>query len=161
MLRFLYTNAGLEQEQCEEGFCFASEDKLSDCKDTDWGTYPCMSTVYDWRDGTLADVADWPSLFVQVCNTAALTYTKTVLLQTSAECTATTLSSRHVRSLYQASRPACLPLPACLPPPASLPPPCLPAADCLPSAVSHHAHRVSPLIAVWHASVSPGILAVQ
>ena len=64
-----------------------------------------MSTVYDWRDGTLAPEADWPSLFAQVCTKAELTYTKTVLLQTSAECKADTLSSRYVRSLYQVCRP--------------------------------------------------------
>ena len=52
MLRFLYTNAALEQKQCEAGYCFAPQADLPAC--TNWGTYPCMSTVYDWRDGTLA-----------------------------------------------------------------------------------------------------------
>mmetsp|Transcript_36147 Transcript_36147/g.85287 ORF Transcript_36147/g.85287 Transcript_36147/m.85287 type:complete len:613 (-) Transcript_36147:711-2549(-) len=64
-----------------------------------------MSTVYDWRDGTLAPEADWPSLLAQVCTNAALSYTKTVLLQTSAECTVDRLSSRYVRSLYQVYSP--------------------------------------------------------
>ena len=69
-----------------------------------------MSTVYDWRDGTLAPEADWPSLLAQVCTKPELRYTKTVLLQTTAKCTADELSSRYVRSLYQVCR-------RCLPPP--------------------------------------------
>ena len=63
-----------------------------------------MSTVYDWRDGKLAPEADWPSLLAQVCTKPELRYTKTVLLQTTAKCTADELSSRYVRSLYQVCR---------------------------------------------------------
>ena len=69
-----------------------------------------MSTVYDWREGELAPEADWPSLLAQVCTKPELRYTKTVLLQTTAECTTAELSSRYVRSLYQVCR-------RCLPPP--------------------------------------------
>ena len=66
----------MEQEQCEAGFCHATQYNVSlaECKaaatantwSTPWdnpnqatatgyryGTFPCTSTVYDWRDGTL------------------------------------------------------------------------------------------------------------
>jgi len=91
VLRHLFRNGALEKAQCEaQGY----------------GVFPCTSTVYDWRDGTLAPEVDWPALLAsQVCENAGMVYSKVLLLQTKAECTASRLSSRYVRSLYSVHDP--------------------------------------------------------
>lgn len=77
VLRHLFRNSALEQAQCEAGFCAAlgfganASQALAQCEAQGYGVFPCTSTVYDWRDGTLAPEVDWPALLAsQVCENA-------------------------------------------------------------------------------------------
>lgn len=63
ILNFLFVNDAKHEELCKDGFCNMPEDNLDACGLwIDWGTFPCTSPVYDWRDGKLADESDWPKL---------------------------------------------------------------------------------------------------
>ena len=75
VLRHLRTNDALEKEQCEAGFCAGLNFgvSLQQCEALGYGVFPCVSTVYDWRDGTLAPEADWPSLLAsKVCENTGM-----------------------------------------------------------------------------------------
>ena len=104
LLRYLMTNDALEKVQCEAGFCHPAAN-LADCAASGYGVFPCYSTIYDWRDGELADEADWSALLTaRVCENAAVgTYFKTLLLDMDVDCTLP--SSKYVRSRYQVHTP--------------------------------------------------------
>jgi hypothetical protein len=77
VLRHLFRDSALEKAQCEAGFCAAlnfganASQALAQCEAQGYGVFPCVSTAYDWRDGTLAAEADWPALLAsQVCENA-------------------------------------------------------------------------------------------
>ena len=77
VLRHLFRNGALEKAQCDAGFCAAlgfganASQALAQCEAQGYGVFPCTSTVYDWRDGTLAPEVDWPALLAsQVCENA-------------------------------------------------------------------------------------------
>ena len=42
---------------------------LEACQASGYGTFPCTSTVFDWRDGTLAPEAEWPGSWLKVAST--------------------------------------------------------------------------------------------
>jgi len=107
LLNFLRPNDALQKKQCEEGFCHAPWYNVT-CADSDYGVFPCTSTIYDWRDGdlTTAHTWDWASLVAtRLCGIPALKWQKTTLLEKDATCTATELSSKYVRSRYKVYSP--------------------------------------------------------
>ena len=67
LLGILYLNQTSHQEGCMRGFCMAPPSALSLCTSGAqvWGVPPCVSTIFDWRDGTLADEALWPTLLME------------------------------------------------------------------------------------------------
>lgn len=75
VLNVLHRNDEAHRAQCQLGFChtdrlvpsvFATvQAGLAWCDSAaspGWGSPPCTSTVYDWREGTLAPVAEWAGL---------------------------------------------------------------------------------------------------
>lgn len=105
LLNILHPNDALQQKQCEEGFCYAPWYDVT-CQASDYGVFPCTSTIYDWRDGTRAAKEEWASLLTtRLCGIPGLKWQKTTLLEKSAECTATKHSSKYVRSRYQVYSP--------------------------------------------------------
>jgi hypothetical protein len=106
VLRYLYQNDALEKAQCEAGFCHALSVGLPLAYCANYGVFPCTSTIYDWRDGTLAAEEDWPSLLeARLCSSTYLAGVKQLLLPTNAACTSDALSSQYVRSQYAVYSP--------------------------------------------------------
>jgi len=64
ILNTLYRDDDKHKELCEDGWCsLPAEFVPFVCGvSTDWGTPPCVSNAYDWRDGKLADRSEWPDL---------------------------------------------------------------------------------------------------
>ena len=60
VLNVLHPNASAHEEQCKEGFCMMPEDQMMLCGTViEWGTIPCQSKVFDWRDSALLPEAEW------------------------------------------------------------------------------------------------------
>jgi hypothetical protein len=101
LLNYLYRNDSVHESQCRLGFCNAPTAAVALCGTValaDWGTAPCTSKVYDWRDGVLADEQDWPELIHdQVCSSDTL---KEILLDSDAVCKPKSVSTRYTVSRY-------------------------------------------------------------
>lgn len=74
ILNYLFENDKKHKELCEDGFCVVDEDDVKSCSGSvnvngtkfatglSFGKWPCVSTAFDWRDGTLANPKDWSKL---------------------------------------------------------------------------------------------------
>ena len=65
VLTLLHTNPSAHEAQCRAGFCILPTYQLA-CGPTPpqipWGDLPCVSQVFDWREGTLAPPSEWEDL---------------------------------------------------------------------------------------------------
>jgi len=119
ILQLLYENSTLHEQECRAGYCAADLVGLDyaaiGCGNfTPWGSFPCFSSVFDWRSGTLAPRAEWAGLL-----TAGLTFFETVADEAAnspfsprqmlselrnVSVGAADLSSRYVRARYEVCR---------------------------------------------------------
>lgn len=108
ILPVLYLNASAHAGQCARGYCAAPPSMLPNCGvSVAWGVPPCVSRVYDWRDGTLAAESEWASLLqTRLCG--PMPSMRRLLLSASATCTASAMelpSVRYVRSFVPLGYP--------------------------------------------------------
>jgi len=119
ILQLLYENSTLHEQECRAGYCatdlFGLDYAAIGCGNfTPWGSFPCFSSVFDWRSGTLAPRAEWAGLL-----TAGLTFFETVADEAAnspfsprqmlselrnVSVGAADLSSRYVRARYEVCR---------------------------------------------------------
>jgi hypothetical protein len=108
LLPLLYLNATAHESQCLDGFC-AAPSQLSLCTSgtVEWGAPPCVSTIYDWRSGTLAPESDWPSLLRErLCG--PFPQRRNILLAADATCTSSefdTASVQYARTVFSVGSP--------------------------------------------------------
>ena len=79
ILNYLYDSAATHESECRRGWCITDMVGLSwgsVCGaapgQVPWGTHPCRSRVFDWRDGTRAPRSEWTSLVNQTAMPAAV-----------------------------------------------------------------------------------------
>jgi len=90
LLNYLHVNNDKHQDLCNDGYCYMPDSIRSYCSGVNstgfsWGTYPCTSYVYDWRDGELADEKDWRDLLNDnLCKAGFVT--KVVLDKANEDC---------------------------------------------------------------------------
>jgi hypothetical protein len=122
ILRFLYVNDALHEQQCRQGYCDLFEfqyrqavangesfvPNIAYCHGGSgtWGVWPCTSTIYDWRDGVLGSQATWAAEVVRrLCTVGSLRdQLQPFLLEMHAACQPTgltySLDASYVRSNY-------------------------------------------------------------
>jgi len=102
VLNYLYLSPSEHEAGCAAGFC-ATNPVTSLCgTNISYGTSPCLSTVYDWRQGTLADASSWHTLMVDFCRTNPSLAWYTFPISVYTACVDGTFTgSQYLRHFYQ------------------------------------------------------------
>eukprot|EP00966_Prymnesium_polylepis_P176763 4093147-Prymnesium_polylepis.1 len=67
-----------------------------------WGSFPCVSFVYDWRYGTLLPESQWaPALYAGLCSVPTLLFVEKTVLPKISNCSVGMLSAEYARSQYK------------------------------------------------------------
>lgn len=100
VLNILYKDDDLHKEQCEDGFCLIEDTDVCGTF-VDWGVRPCVSRVFDWREGELADEKDFPKLLHErLCEVDGTATTLYLDSNKTCEDEKEGAVSRHTRSQY-------------------------------------------------------------
>ncbi|KAG8460874.1 hypothetical protein KFE25_010625 [Diacronema lutheri] len=114
LLNYVHVDKDQHKDGCKDGFCLGSYDfcagkllgtNFSTGPPPDWGTFPCRSTVFDWRQATLADESEWDKLLERnLCSPGF--ETKFLLDRQNEDCDGEKdISTKYARSRYSIGYP--------------------------------------------------------
>jgi len=109
ILNYLYRNDDKHKSLCEAGYCsFDRDTALAVCGSSgafQWGTFPCTSNAFDWRDGKLAKKSEWGELLEKNLCKPAPFFAQQVLDKTAYDCDGGTVKSKYLKSTYSTGWP--------------------------------------------------------